>query len=190
MKLRDFYPLTVRDTARYIANHLPSGRAWDKRERNSNLWRLILTVAHGLHELIQYIWQFFTDWRIDSASDDMIARWERSFDLPADTSKSISSRRAAVKASVRRQVVVSVAEWTETLRDATGNSSIEVYAGSDYTGGMVLPNPVPTPLFFIEDTHVRRFAVYVANTASDDERHIVHEIADRYKPANVVIIFV
>jgi len=191
MKFNYFDPKTVEKQARFLALHLPNGRAWNS-QTGKPLFKLLLILASGFFIVAGFIQKIIFEFRIET-SVDFLEKWEESFGIVTDETKSLDERRAEVKAQYRKKTVVSAEEWESVLSEALGKE-ITVKPSIDYVPDedFLLPNPVPTPLFlpYPDVIPQNRFIVIIDGLNGSSEVATAKGIVARFRPSFVVCVYI
>lgn len=94
------------DYARVLLALLPRGRAL-RRDEGSNLFKLLLALAHELARVDDSAWSLMDEFDPRTATEAGIARWEKALRLPdpyAPETVNLEERRAAVLAKLAQHL--------------------------------------------------------------------------------------
>lgn len=123
------------DTSQQMADDLPQGRAWGKRnDPESNTRKLInaLSVAHNLVQ--QQIELLDDEYRIEQTIE-LLENWEKSVGIPGEclgTSETIAQRRQAVIDRLGKMPIVTLEEMQAYVDALFPGLGVELVPGYEY----------------------------------------------------------
>lgn len=190
MKFKTFQPRQLETQTRFLSLHLPRGRVWNTKT-GKELYKLVMVMAKGLSQLWNTICEILKEFRIDY-SENYLYLWEDSLGLSSD-GLTLAQRRDAVKEQLRKIPIVTDEEWETNLSDALGKTITVIQAdGFTPDSDMILPNPVPTPLYapFPDLYPMNRFIVLIDGADDADDVAQIREIVDKYKFSATYVIII
>lgn len=125
------------DTSQQMADDLPQGRAWGKRnDPESNTRKLInaLSVAHNLVQ--QQIELLDDEYRIEQTIE-LLKDWEQSVGIPGEclgTSETLAQRRQAVIDRLGKMPIVTIEQMQAYVDALFPGLGVILYPGYEYYG--------------------------------------------------------
>lgn len=122
-------------TAQQMADSLPDGRAWGKRnDPESNVRKLInaLSVAHNLVQ--QQVELLNDEYKIDQTYD-LLTDWETSVGIPGEclgTSETLAQRRQAVIDRLGKMPIVTIKQMQNYVEALFPGLGVELVPGYEY----------------------------------------------------------
>lgn len=122
-------------TAQQMADSLPTGRAWGRRNDESSNTRRLINSLSVAHNRCQHQIELLDDeFRIDQTFD-LLEDWETSVGIPdicLGTAETIAQRRQAVIDRLRKDPIVTLAEMQAYVDGLWPGLGIALYPGYDY----------------------------------------------------------
>lgn len=129
-----FNAQSLEDAALTLSQHMPTGRAWAVGVEDSNINRLITSLAKNFQTVEELIEELAREFDINQTFD-LIEEWEESVGLPDNclvTTGPIEERRSQVLQRLRKEPVVSIGQMQALVDEAFPGGNIVLYTGTDY----------------------------------------------------------
>ena len=185
MKKNNFKILHADDQARFLARHMPRGRAWNTRSGTS-LYKFIRAIASGLSVLFDLVWNTAKEFDISTATaGGFLGNWEESLGLTAAGTE--EERRGRVKAQLRKTTTANKKELEAEINRFLGYE-VHIEAGNDIVED---DNTFPYsfPIFFWGGNYgaQRRFLVYIFQVEESD-KDALRRFVEKIVPSNVFAV--
>ena len=127
-KILDYKPITDDQQARLLSQSMPQGLVWDsKGNPDSNLYKLLRSLATEINALEEKIYEMVTQWDINQTVD-LISEWETAVGIPDEcrnTAEDIATRRADVISKLKKVPVITIADYEALAQTITQTFTIE-----------------------------------------------------------------
>lgn len=194
---------TLDDTAEFIADHLPQGRAWDKKnDEDSNIYKLIKSLGAAFNNIQNQIENLATEFNIN-LTNDLLPDWETSVGLPDTCTQDLTEledRRQEVINRLKKVPVVTLAEMqalVDSLRTVIPGTNFFEYELELTLEGIEVADVelIPGTDFYtfeyelemtLQSGYSERFVLVVRTEAGTDLSRILC-VLRKVNPANIII---
>ena len=176
-------PENEKDSARILADHMPQGRAWGrKNDSESNLNKLMQGLSSNSQSVQEKIFELATQFDISNTSD-LIDEWEISVGIPDECVfefTSLTERQQRVIQRLRKTPIVTLAELNEYIQAFFDSHTVTISTATPATGFEYALE------MNLSDGLNNRFVLLVEIDAGGDQE-MLFCLLRNVVPANVVI---
>lgn len=176
------------ETDQLLADSLPKGRAWDKKNiDDSNLRKLIRSVSAAFHEIQNQIEKIATESNV-YLTQDLLPEWEKSVGLPDECLQQLQTlqqRREEVILRLRKIPIVTLEEFQALAEEILPGVDVVVIPGHEvehYTFDYTFP------VLFTDPFDVRFLLTVIVPVGTNVTR--LNCIFRKISPGNVVIDYI
>jgi len=127
-KFTDYKPVSVDEETQLLAQCSPRGLVWDaKGDKDSNLYKLLKSIATEINALDQEIYTMVTEWNINNTTD-LINEWETAVGIPDECrskAEDIATRRSDVITKLRKIPIVTIQDYKDLAEIITGEPAAD-----------------------------------------------------------------